>query len=255
MQRATREILRTLYPAYRPVLSRFGLLEHIARMHKTDKLWHGYLGHYRRHFGPYRNARVKLLEIGIGGHETKHGGGSLKTWKDYFPNGEIFGLDLYDKSFLQQPRITILRGDQNDPDFLDDLGRRHGPFDIVIDDGSHVSEHIITSFKSLFKHVKADGLYVIEDLYLSYEEKDHGGSTVEFNDPRTANGMLKTLVEELHWKYIPGYASRGYGEHITGVCFYPKICFIEKGGNAGFDPYLQRDRLDAARPDLAGAPA
>jgi hypothetical protein len=251
MRREVMKLLRNAYPVYRPILSRFGLLDPIARKHLTDKRHHGYIKHYERHFGPWRNSRIKLLEIGIGGHDKYLGGASLKTWKDYFPKGQIYGLDLYDKRQLEQPRITILQCDQNDPVALDQLAARHGPFDIIIDDGSHISEHIITSFRALFPHLTANGLYVIEDLYLSYEEKDHGGSAVEFNDPRTANGFLKTLVEELHHLHIPGYVCRNFGEQITEVCFYRKICFIQKGENTR-DPYVHGEYVEAARPDPAG---
>jgi demethylmacrocin O-methyltransferase len=174
-------------------------------------------------------------------------------WKDFFPKGQIYGLDLYDKKHLEQPRITILQGDQNDPAVLGEIASQHGPFDLIIDDGSHISEHIITSFRALFPHVTPNGVYAIEDLYLSYEEKDHGGSTVEFNDPRTANGFLKTLVEELHHNYIPGYACRNYGEHITELCFYPKLCFIQKGDNSR-DLYVQPDYASSGRPVLSEVP-
>jgi hypothetical protein len=231
MRTEVMRLLRNIYPVYRPIVTRFGMLDVIARKHLTDKRHHGYLKHYQRHFSPWRNSKLKLLEIGIGGHDQLPGGASLRTWKDYFPKGEIFGLDLYDKSHLEQPRITVLQGDQNDPAFLEEMASRYGPFDLIIDDGSHISEHIITSFRALFPHLTANGLYVIEDLYLSYDEPS-GGSAVEFNDPRTANGMLKTLIEEMHYRYIPGYVCRSFGQHITEVCFYPRICFIQKGDNA-----------------------
>lgn len=245
MRNAAMSVLRNIYPLYRPILSRLGLLRYIARKYPSDKRLHEYIEHYEQHFRPWRGKKLKLLEIGIGGHNSKKGGESLKMWRDYFRNGEIYGLDLYDKSFLQQSRITILQCDQNDPVALTEVAKRHGPFDIIIDDGSHISEHIITSYRALYPHLQPNGLYVIEDLYLSYEEKDHGGSTVEFNDPRTANGFLKTLVEEMHWKYIPGYECKSYGKQITGMCFYRKICFIQKSDNSGLDPYLQRAMIEA----------
>ena len=253
MQSAVTSLLKSAYPVYRPIVSKLGMLDVMARKHGSDKRLHGYLKHYLRHFSPWRNSRIKLLEIGIGGHETKQGGHSLRMWKDYFPKGQIYGFDLYDKSHLQEPRITILQGDQNDPAILSEMATRHGPFDIIIDDGSHVSEHIITSFRALFPHLTANGLYAIEDLYLSYEERDHGGSLTEFNDPRTANGFLKTLVEELHHNYITGYTCRNYGEHITELCFYPKLCFIQKGDNS-HDPYVRPDYARGSYPDLANVP-
>jgi RimJ/RimL family protein N-acetyltransferase len=41
----------------------------------------------------------------------------------------------------------------------------HGPFDIVIDDASHVSTHQQIALASLFPHVTPGGFYIIEDLH------------------------------------------------------------------------------------------
>ncbi len=43
---------------------------------------------------------------------------------------------------------------------------------MIIDDGSHISEHIITSFKTLFPHLKKGGLYFVEDLHAGWAEKE-----------------------------------------------------------------------------------
>ena len=37
-------------------------------------------------------------------------------------------------------------------------------FDIILDDGSHIVEHMILSFNTLFKYVKPGGFYIIEDI-------------------------------------------------------------------------------------------
>jgi hypothetical protein len=48
-----------------------------------------------------------------------------------------------------------------------------GPdFDIIIDDGSHVGEHILTSFKILWSTVKPGGYYIIEDLHSIYSNAE-----------------------------------------------------------------------------------
>ena len=209
-------------------------------VHKTtDKYAHGYTKHYEHHFHSLRRKKLKLLEIGIGGNSEFVGGASLLMWKDYFPKSEIFGLDIVDKSSLNQSRIKIFQGDQNDPAFLNDLGSRWGPFDIIIDDGSHVSEHVIASYTALFPHVSENGIYVIEDLLSSYDDR-LGGSAVEFDNPRTSLGMLKTLIDDINYKYIPERKPEHYGDHILSISFYPKICFIQKGNNAMPDPYGER---------------
>jgi hypothetical protein len=51
--------------------------------------WIHYLEIYERHFAPYRNTPVKMLEIGV------FKGGSLELWRDYFgADARIFGIDL-----------------------------------------------------------------------------------------------------------------------------------------------------------------
>jgi hypothetical protein len=238
MLKATKRLLRRAYPLYRPLLSTLGLIDTIARMHGPDKRTHGYIEHYKRHFNHLRLSKLKLFEIGVGGYELRDGGASLRMWKDFFPKAEIFGLDIVDKSHLQEHRIKILQGDQNDPAFLDEIASRWGPFDIIIDDGSHMSEHIITSFRTLFPHLTPNGLYVIEDLNFSYEPA-FGGSSIAFDDPRTSVGMLKTLIDDMHFKYMPGRKAQSYGDLITGMSFYPKICFIQKGDNTSRDTYVE----------------
>lgn len=89
--------------------------------------------------------------------------------------GLIYGLDIFDKH-VAGPRIRTIRGDQNDPECLAELAGEIGPLDVVIDDGSHVSEHVLTSFRALFPHLRASGLYVVEDLQTSCWPS-HGATT------------------------------------------------------------------------------
>ena len=138
---------------YREVKSRIFAhdLTHLARIHETDK-WgtHWYTPHYEKHFRNLRKKKLRILEIGVGGYEDPNAGGaSLRMWKYYFPKSLIFSLDIYDKTKLQERRIKIFQGSQNDPDFLRKLVEQMGGVDIVIDDGSHVNEHVITAFRTL----------------------------------------------------------------------------------------------------------
>src|SRR5580700_5281001 len=95
-------------------------LKTLATRHKCDK-WdvHWYAQHYDFHLSRYRAQPVRLLEIGIGGYaDSVSGGQSLRMWKEFFPDGRIVGLDLYDKSQLAEERIAIYQGDQVDPKIL-----------------------------------------------------------------------------------------------------------------------------------------
>ncbi len=206
----------------------------IAYLYGTDKWgYHNYIDQYQRHFRALRNARINLLEIGIGGYEKPNSGGeSLRMWKKYFPHACIYGVDIFDKSGVNEKRIKTFRGSQNDPEFLAWVVNQIGKLDVVIDDGSHINEHIVTSFDVLFPLLQPNGLYVIEDLQTSYWS-NYGGNSIDFNDPKTAMCTLKALTDGLnHQDFITADHSPSYFDtHVVGVHFYHNMAFIEKGLN------------------------
>src|SRR5690606_41306911 len=59
-----------------------------------------------------------------------------------------------------------------------------GEPDLIIDDGSHINEHVIESFNFLFPRLKSGGIYVIEDVQTSYWV-DYGGDNIEMNNNTT----------------------------------------------------------------------
>jgi hypothetical protein len=208
-------------------------LREIAIAAQTDKEGaHHYASAYERHLGHLRERPVTLLEIGIGGYEDPtQGGASLRMWKEYFPHGRIIGLDIHDKSALAEDRITIVRGSQADRVFLEAMAAEHGPFDVIIDDGSHVSQHVITSFEVLYPHLADDGIYAIEDLQTAYWET-YGGSS----DPSgrsTSMGMLQALANGVNYAEfdLAGYRPTYTDEWVTSVTFYHNLAFVQKGPN------------------------
>jgi cephalosporin hydroxylase len=209
-------------------------LDRLGRIYGTDKVGHHtYTPHYRHHFRPLRFRRLRLLEIGVGGYRNpRYGGNSLRMWKKYFPWGRITSLDIHDKSLLQERRIRIYQGSQVDRPFMEQVVAEAGPFDIIIDDGSHRNEHVIESFHILFPTLKDGGIYVVEDIQTSYWE-DYGGSSDDLNDPRTSMGFFKQLADGLnHAELIrPDYQPTYYDRHIRSMHFYHNMVFIYKGDN------------------------
>ena len=196
--------------------------------------FHWYTTHYEREFAPHRDQPVRLLEIGIGGYRGQLGGGSLKMWKKYFHRGTIYGLDLFDKSALNQQRLTALTADQGDPAALTAIAERYGPFDIVIDDGSHENPHVLISFAALFPHLRGGGLYVIEDMHTAYIPR-FGGSAGPVAGPDTSIGLLKRLLDDMHHQEQsppPGARPTLTQEQVASVRVYRNIAFVEKGANA-----------------------
>jgi len=200
----------------------------------TDK-WadHWYAAHYQLHFQPFRKRKINLLEIGIGGYaDPKAGGDSLRMWRSYFPNATIFGIDIYDKSSHEESRIKILRGSQADQVLLRQVSERAGGFDIVIDDGSHVSEHVVTSFQTLFPLLRRGGIYAVEDTQTSYWP-EFGGDTHDRSDVRTTMGFFKSLVDGLNYSEFTDVdrAPNYLDQNIISVHFYHNLVFIYKGDN------------------------
>jgi hypothetical protein len=200
----------------------------------SDK-WGGrwYTPHYQKYFEPYREQAVKVLEIGIGGYDLPDAGGeSLRMWKHYFRRGLIYGMDIFPKPGVAESRVNVLQGDQGDERFLDSMARELGPFDIVIDYGSHISHHIIASFNALFPHVKPGGLYVIEDLASSYWP-GWGGDADPSAQYRSME-LIKNLLDGLHHSEQMRNGSDEPSTTeltVTGVHVHHNLAIIEKGLN------------------------
>jgi len=238
---ATRAQLRRHWEAMR---ARFvgDDLTALARVFGSDK-WgpHFYTPHYHRHLAPWRERNVNVLEIGIGGIEKPNEGGeSLRMWKYYFRRGQIHGIDILDKHGVDEPRITTYCGSQDDETFLRRVARQIGRLDIVIDDGSHVNEHVIHTFETLFPFVSTNGLYVIEDTQTSYWAT-FGGAPPESLGGRTTMNYFKRLVDGLNYEELPtARAISPFDADIVAIHFYHNLIFVEKGRNCEGSNMIRR---------------
>jgi hypothetical protein len=220
-------------------------LKMLATIYLSDK-WnsHWYAQHYQTHFGPLRRKRLSVLEIGIGGYDDpRNGGSSLRMWRAYFPNAQVYGIDIYDKSPHDRGRIKTFRGSQADPVFLDSVVNATGELSIIVDDGSHQNEHVLFTFLHLFPHLADDGIYAIEDTQTSYWPKD-GGNATDRNDLRTTMGYFKSLTDGLNWEEFPGVYHPSYLDlNIKSVAFYHNLIIITKGSNRERGGKLQPQAL------------
>jgi len=167
----------------------------------------------------------------------------LNMWKDYFPMGHIYGLE-YNADPLREfkaERVKVFIGDQTDLNLLQRVCEEAGPFDVIIDDASHIVEHQIISFEYLFKNGLRDGgLYIIEDLGTSYWPKWGGG----LKKPTTAIEYLKDLIDGVNFRFHKGGRQEYVGipddsevnasyfdRNVIGLSFYKGTCVVEKGDN------------------------
>ncbi len=120
---------------------------------QIDK-WLHYFPIYEKHFERFRGKSPRVLELGI-----DHGG-SLQLWKRYFGHGaQIIGVDIDPAAMFIESQIRTACLDQTDPT----IATEFGPFDIVIDDGSHRTEDQVLSFEHLWP--RCTGVYLIEDCH------------------------------------------------------------------------------------------
>jgi hypothetical protein len=223
-----------------------GNLTILAKLYRTDKTGdHNYTPHYMTHFRKFKNKRIKLFEIGVGGYKNpKAGGNSLRMWKKYFPFGKIYSIDIYDKSQLQEKNIKIYQGSQIDEDILKTICNNDGPFDIIIDDGSHINEHIIKTFSILFPTLKDGGIYVIEDIQTSYWDS-YGGDSKDLNNPITAMNFFKALTDCLNYQEIPdeNYIESYFDKKIVSMHFYHNLLFIYKDDNIELSNIVKNHKM------------
>ena len=135
------------------------LLHELFKRHGTDKAHHRYAIPYARFLANLKEDPITFIEIGV------KKGKSLASWREYFPKASIIGIDIdaQCKSF-ESDRIKVCIGDQSDKQFLTQVSKDHGPFDVIIDDGSHESFDQQTSLSCLWDNLNPGGIYIIEDL-------------------------------------------------------------------------------------------
>lgn len=122
----------------------------------SDKAEHGYCEFYEKYLS---DPPKKLLEIGV------FKGSSIRMWKEYFPNTEIHGLDLFEENPIPDiPGVTFHKGHQCDWQLLEQLRKEN--FDVIIDDGSHASRDQLMTFFGLFN----GGRYFIEDTHCAFHD-------------------------------------------------------------------------------------
>jgi len=220
-------------------------LVHLANIYGTGKsTTQPYAEVYQHHFCSRRRLALNILEIGVGGYADPHqGGNSLRMWKRYFPKSHLYGIDIEDKRHLSQKRITILKGDQTDSALLGSLVKKVRNFDIIIDDGSHVNEHVLKTFEALFPALSENGIYVIEDTQTSYWPK-YGGDSDLLNKSTTIMGYFKALADSLNYEEIisEAFQPSPHAKHIRSIHFYHNLIFIYRGRNEDGSNYALKHR-------------
>ena len=198
-------------------LHRYFLNNQNKRLHK----WLHYFDIYERHFERFRSKNPVMIEIGVAR------GGSVAMWREYFGTGcKIVGID-FDKECKQHEAqdIEIFIGSQDSDTLIAEILAKYPHIDIVLDDGSHFSRHMIKSFDLLYKKLSPTGVYMIEDTHANYWEKWEGG----LRRPDTFIEFSKNKIDELNAVHTEGAVPRtNFTDTTDSITFYDSIIVFEK---------------------------
>ena len=148
---------------------------------KTPYTWRprNYAEFYFKLFDHCKDQVKLIFECGIGSNNvniesnmTSGGkpGASLKVWKDYFVNAEVYGADIDKDILFNSDRIKTFEVDQTSKESINKMWREINKkdFDIIIDDGLHNYEAGITLFENSYDRLRKNGIYIIEDVSNKY---------------------------------------------------------------------------------------
>ncbi len=221
------------------------ILDSLALKYGTDKssALHNYTPAYEKYFAPLQDKDIRFLEIGFAGGYSAH------MWDEYFshPQSKLYFIDINSDCFKYMndlsPRCTLNLVNQANAAELTQWAKLAGnDFDIIIDDGSHQMEHLITTFKTLFPRIKKGGMYINKYFPTSYWP-DYGSDGDCHNpkaSPTSAIRFLQNLVDDLNFSSArTENANRSknvelienlniYQKSISAIHFYCSLCIIFK---------------------------
>ncbi|VDM24752.1 unnamed protein product [Toxocara canis] len=109
----------------------------------------------------------------------------------------------------------------------------YGPFDVVVDEVSHINRDTVTAFSLIWNCMKFESIYILEDKQSSQWRRTSSSVGSETN--RTAINFFRSLIDEQNFaeiqKYGVPFESSSYAKELAGIYFHPDLIVIEKGNN------------------------
>ena len=136
---------------------------------------HTFADYYARLFDRSRREVAKVFECGLGTNNPElissmgikgKPGASLRVWRDYFPNAQIFGADIDRTVLFSEDRIQTFYLDQTSPAAIAAYWNQVGlqDFDFMLDDGLHSFAAGVCLFENSIDRLAKNGIYIIEDV-------------------------------------------------------------------------------------------
>lgn len=135
-----------------------------------SKTTHGYGIWYSKYMLPFINKKITMAEVGI------LTGSGLAIWCDIFKEATIYGYDIDINIFKENsknlsdlgaftsnsPHINSIDQWKDNSELLIETSKGK-KYDIVIDDGCHITEANVKTFQSFLPHLSDNFVYFIED--------------------------------------------------------------------------------------------
>jgi len=199
-------------------------LEDILNKNGTDKgnangASHSYANFYDSFLKNRKDEELLILEIGIAA------GASIKSWYEYCPNSTLIGLDIEDKSFLNNERTFTFKLDQSNKyeleNFVNQCRENGYEFDFILDDGSHHMYDQQITLGYLFPVLKSKGVYFLEDLHTSLADNEYPlyGKNLDIGLHRH-NTTLFYLMESMHSQYCTYEQNDYLNKNIDTIQIY-----------------------------------
>lgn len=135
---------------------------------------HNYTTFYHYLMREHKNKKMNVFELGLGTNDLSitsnmsgNGSpcGSLRGWRDYFINSDIFGADIDDKILINENKISTYYCDQTDPTCIQKMWKTiDKKFDIIVEDGLHTFDANRIFFENSIDVLNDGGIFIVEDI-------------------------------------------------------------------------------------------
>jgi len=176
---------------------------------------HNFSDYYSTIFFDKKESVKNILEIGLGTNNIKVPSNmglqgkplaSLRAWKDYFANANVYGADIDKEILKNEDRIKTFYVDQTNAISISELYKNIGNinFDIIIDDGLHEYNANICLFENSFKYLSKQGIYIIEDVFFKdkkqffeyFQSRNYNFSIIDiFHKNNISNNCLIVIYQ------------------------------------------------------------
>ena len=198
----------------------------------NNKSGHGFSRFYEKNFEKFKNKKINILEIG------SYAGGSAAAFVKYFPNVNIFCFDINISNFKYKSiNIHVFGIDINHEKKINKLLEsvflqyNFKGFDLIIDDGSHNLSDILNGLKFFFKHVRSNGVYIIEDFkhpnYYQYNRNiNHILVDEVLKNLENKKFFSSSIINQENQKYLMNFIEKI--DVYKGNLKDSDICFVKK---------------------------